>query len=159
MRIVVLGIGNILMTDEGIGPHAVDALQKRYALPDEVEVVDGGTAGMELIRYVSGADHLIVVDAVRVGQPPASVVRMTGDAVPAFFRTKLSPHQVGLSDLLATLTILGESPGTVTLIGVQPESFDMNMDLSPAVAAKLDTVVEMVADELRGHGVAFDKAA
>jgi hydrogenase maturation protease len=159
MRIVVLGIGNILMTDEGIGPHAVNALQQRYALPDEVEVVDGGTAGMELIRYVSNADHLIVVDAVRVGQPPASVVKMTGDAVPAFFRTKLSPHQVGLSDLLATLMILGESPGTITLVGVQPDSFDMNMDLSPAVAAKLDTVVEMIADELRGFGVVFDKAA
>lgn len=159
MRIVVLGIGNILMTDEGIGPHAVAALQKRYALPDEVEVIDGGTAGMELIRYVSNADHLIVVDAVRVHQPPASVVRMTGDDVPAFFRTRLSPHQVGLSDLLATLMILGESPGTVTLIGVQPDSFDMSLDLSPLVAAKLDTVVEMVADELRGLGVVVDKAA
>ena len=159
MRIVVLGIGNILMTDEGIGPHAVEALQKRYVLPDEVEVVDGGTSGMELIRYVSNADHLVVIDAVRVNQPPASVVRMTGDAVPAFFRTKLSPHQVGLSDLLATLMILGESPGTITLIGVQPDSFDMNMELSPLVAAKLDVVVEMVAEELRGFGVTFAAAA
>lgn len=159
MRIVVLGIGNILMTDEGIGPHTVEALQARYVLPRSVEVIDGGTAGMELIRYVSNADHLIVVDAVRVNQPPASIVRMTGDAVPAFFRTKLSPHQVGLSDLLATLAILGESPGTVTLIGVQPESFDMSLELSPLVAAKLDEVVEMVADELRGLGVACNRVA
>lgn len=159
MRIVVLGIGNILMTDEGIGPHAVTALERRYALPPEVEVIDGGTAGMELIRHLAGADHLIVVDSVRVHQPPATVVRMTGDAVPAFFRTKLSPHQVGLSDLLATLVVLGESPGSVTLIGVQPVSFDMSMELSPEVAAKLDTVVGMVVDELRALGVALDAAA
>lgn len=159
MRIVVLGIGNILMTDEGVGPHTTAALERRYALPESVEVIDGGTAGMELIRHLSGVDHLIVVDSVRVHQPPATVVKMTGEQVPAFFRTRLSPHQVGLSDLLATLTVLGESPGTVTLIGVQPVSFEMGMDLSPEVAAKLDGIVEMVAEELRGFGVVLDMAA
>lgn len=159
MRIVVLGIGNILMTDEGIGPHAIAALEARYVFPPEVELIDGGTSGMELIRHLAGADHLIVVDAVRVHQPPATVVRLTGHQVPAFFRTKLSPHQVGLSDLLATLVVLGENPGSVTLIGVQPVSFDMSMDLSPEVAAQMDTVVAMVVDDLRALGVALDAAA
>lgn len=159
MRIVVLGIGNILMTDEGIGPHTVAALEARYVVPPEVEVIDGGTSGMELLRYVSGADHLVVVDSVRVHQPPATVVRMTGEQVPAFFRTKLSPHQVGLSDLLATLAVLGEAPGSVTLIGVQPVSFDMNMELSPEVAARLDEVLGLVLAELANHGISLQQAA
>jgi hydrogenase maturation protease len=153
MRVVVLGIGNVLMSDEGIGVHAVDALQERFVLPDNVEVVDGGTTGMELLPDIEGAQHLIVVDAVRVGVPPATVVRMEGDEVPAFFKTKISPHQVGLCDVLAALRFSGGAPDHVVLIGVQPVSLEMAMELSPQVAAVMDQVLDLVIAELAAIGV------
>jgi hydrogenase maturation protease len=152
MRVVVLGIGNVLMSDEGIGVHAVEALQQRYVLADDVEVVDGGTTGMELLPDLQGADELIVVDAVRVGRLPASVVRLQGDEVPAFFKTKLSPHQVGLSDVLAALRFSGKAPDHVVLIGVEPKSLELAMELSPEVAACMDQVLALVTDELAALG-------
>ena len=152
MRVVVLGIGNMLLSDEGVGVHAVEALQKTFMLADDVEVVDGGTTGMELLPMLHGTDHLIVVDAVRVGKPPATVIRLVDDEVPAFFKTKLSPHQVGLSDVLAALRFGGGGPGHVVLIGVQPVSLDLSMELSPAVAACLPEVLDLVVEELRAIG-------
>jgi hydrogenase maturation protease len=154
MRTVVLGIGNVLMCDDGVGVHAVEALERRFDLPDMVEIVDGGTTGMELLPALEGAENLIVIDAVRVGRPPASVVRLADDAVPAFFKTKLSPHQVGLSDVLAALRFEGRAPAKVVLIGVQPERIEMAMELSPAVAARLQDVVQLIAQELADLGVA-----
>lgn len=152
MRVVVLGIGNVLLSDEGVGVHAIEALQAGWELPAGVEVIDGGTCGMELLGDLEDTDHLIVVDAVRVGQPPASVVRLAGDEVPAFFKTKLSPHQVGLSDVLATLRFSGHPPGRIVVIGVQPVSLDVAMELTPQVAARLDRVVELVVEELANSG-------
>lgn len=152
IRIVVLGIGNVLMQDEGVGVHAAKALLQHYDLAENVEVVDGGTTGMELLPLLEGVDHLIVVDAIRVGQPPASVVRLEGDQVPAFFKTKLSPHQIGLSDVLAALAFKGSAPGHVVLIGVEPVQLSLGLELSPEVKAHLDEVVNLVVAELATSG-------
>ena len=112
MRIVVLGVGNLLLTDEGVGPHAIDALNARYAVPSQATLIDGGTSAMELLDDMADADLLVIVDAVKSGAAPGSVVKLTGDEVPKFFTTKLSPHQVGIADVLATLALSGESPTT-----------------------------------------------
>jgi hydrogenase maturation protease len=149
---VVLGIGNVLMQDEGVGVHAVKALVQHYDLAENVEVVDGGTTGMELLPLLEGVDHLIVVDAIRVGQPPASVVRLGGAQVPAFFKTKLSPHQIGLSDVLAALAFKGSAPGHVVLIGVEPLQLSLGLELSPEVKARLGEVVNLVVAELATNG-------
>ena len=154
MRVVVLGIGNILLSDEGVGVRAIEELTRRYRLPAEILVIDGGTCGMELLDQLAGADLLLIADAVRVGQPPASVVRMADDEVPAFFKTKLSPHQVGISDVLATLILMGEPARRVVLIGVQPVSFATGIGLTPAVTAVLDRVVGLLVDELAAAGMA-----
>ncbi|GHU05405.1 hydrogenase 2 maturation endopeptidase [Alphaproteobacteria bacterium] len=153
MRAAVLGVGNLLMSDEGVGVHAVSALVERYDFPDEVEIIDGGTSGMELLPELEGLDHLIVVDAVRAGKPAGSLVRLAGEDVPVFFKIKFSPHQVGLSDIFAALRFKGTSPGEVVIVGVEPESLDLNMSLSPTVAARLDEVVEMVVAELARVGI------
>ena len=107
---------------------------------------------MELLPTLEGVDLLIVVDAVRMGQPPASVHRLEGDQVPTFFKTKLSPHQVGLSDLLATLAFLGSTPERIVLIGVQPVSLSLGMELSPEVKAQLEEMVRLVVSELDESG-------
>lgn len=153
MRIVVLGVGNILLSDEGIGVRTVEKLMRDYVLPPEVEVIDGGTSAMEMLEDLGHADHLIIVDAVRSGKPPATIVRMAGAEVPVFFRTKLSPHQVGLSDVLATLVLMGEQPGTTTVIGIEPESLALGMELTPVVARQLPQVVGWVKSELNQLGM------
>ncbi len=153
MRIVVLGVGNILLSDEGIGVRVAESLQRDFALPSEVVVIDGGTTGMEMLEDLSGTDHLIMVDAVRSGRAPGSIVKLTDEQVPVFFRTKLSPHQIGLSDVLATLELIGEQPGSITVIGVEPVSLETSMALSPQVEAQLPEVVDLVRAELRRLGV------
>jgi hydrogenase maturation protease len=150
--VVVLGIGNVLLSDEGVGVHVIKALAQRYEETNEVEFVDGGTAGMELLPLIEGADHLIVIDAIRCGQPPASIVRIEGEQVPAYFKTKLSPHQVGLSDLLAVLNFKGTVPGRVVLIGVQPVKLSLGLVPSPEVKTRLQEVVSMVVAELEAIG-------
>lgn len=154
MHIIVLGVGNILLSDEGVGVRAVEKLQRDFVLPAEVEVIDGGTTGMEMLEDLACADHIIIVDAVLGGHAPASIVRLAGEQVPVFFRTKLSPHQIGLSDVLATLELTGEQPGGVTVIGVEPVSLETAMALSPQVEALLPEVVSLVVAELRQLGVA-----
>ncbi len=153
MRIVVLGVGNILLSDEGIGVRAVEKLQQDYELPPEVVVIDGGTTGMEMLEDLSNADHIIIVDAVRSGKTPASIIRLADEQVPVFFKTKLSPHQIGLSDVLATLEFIGEQPGGVTVIGVEPVSLETGMALTPQVEARLPELTDLVATELRELGV------
>ena len=154
MRTLVLGLGNILLRDEGVGVRVVEALAERYALPAEVEIVDGGTAGMDLLNTLAGCDHLLICDAVRTGGPPGSVVKLNGDQVPALFQTRCSPHQLGLSDLLATLTLTGEAPATVTLIGIIPADLGLGLELSDQAAEAAGRAVEELAAELRGLGYA-----
>jgi hydrogenase maturation protease len=153
MRIVVLGVGNTLLSDEGIGVRVVEKLQQDYDLPPEVVVIDGGTTGMEMLDDLSKSDHIVIIDAVRGGKAPASIIKLTGDQVPVFFKTKLSPHQIGLSDVLATLAFIGEQPGGVTVIGVEPVSLETGMALTPQVEARLPEVLELVIAELLQLGV------
>jgi hydrogenase maturation protease len=131
-----------------VGVRAVEALVEQVQLPPDVEVLDGGTSGMDLLDRIAGRAHLIVIDAVRCGRPPASVVRLTGEEVPAFFRTRLSPHQLGLSDVLAILQVMDSAPARLTVIGVEPVSLDLGLDLSPAVAARLPEVIALIRDEM-----------
>ncbi|MBK9951226.1 MAG: HyaD/HybD family hydrogenase maturation endopeptidase [Candidatus Competibacteraceae bacterium] len=152
MRVVVLGLGNILLRDEGVGVRVIEALAERYVLPPEVEVVDGGTAGMELLNVIAGCDHLVICDAVKDDAPPGTVIKLTNAEVPALFQTRFSPHQLGLADVLATLTLSDEAPRAVTLIGVVPLDLELGIELSPEVRAAVGKVVEEVAVELRGLG-------
>jgi len=152
MSILVLGLGNILLTDEGVGVHVVEDLVQRYSVRDGVDVIDGGTSGMDMLDMMTDRDHIIVVDAVRTGAPPATVVRLAGEEVPAFFRSKISPHQFGLSDVLATLTIMDKEPGGITLIGIVPVDMGTALGLSPAIAEKVPEMVDLVVAELAALG-------
>lgn len=152
MRVVVLGLGNILLRDEGVGVRVIEALAERYVLPPEVEAVDGGTAGMELLNLIAGCDHLIICDAVKDDSPPGTVIKLADAEIPAFFQTRYSPHQLGLADVLATLALTDEAPGAVTLIGIVPFDLELGLELSPEVEAAVGKAVEEVAGVLRGLG-------
>lgn len=153
MPILVLGLGNILMQDEGIGVRVVEALEAGWVMPEGVSLVDGGTCGMDMLDIIASHSRMIVVDAVKTGAPPATLVRLAGDEVPAFFRGKLSPHQVGLSDLLATLRLQEEGPESTVLVGCVPAGMQITLDLTPGIAAKVPELLEMVLTELRALGV------
>lgn len=159
MRIVVLGVGNILLTDEGVGVRVVEALAAAGGLPPAVELVDGGTCGMELLEQLEDLDALIVVDCVRCGRPPATPVLLKGDDVPVFFKTKLSPHQVGLSDVLASLEFTGRAPRRTAIVGMQPVSMALGMELSPAVAERLPELVALTRGEIAEALAAYAEAA
>lgn len=148
MTILVVGLGNILLRDEGIGVRVIEALQHRGDLPAGIELVDGGTSAMDLLDTLAQAEHLIIIDAVRGGRAPGSLVRIAGDAVPAFFQTKLSPHQVGLSDVLATLRLMEQEPKTVVVLGCEPETLETGLELSPTVAAQVDPLCRMALTEV-----------
>lgn len=131
MRIVALGIGNILLSDEGLGVHVIGRLSAGHVLADTVEAIDGGTAGMDLLDRVAGADGLVIVDCAALGAPPGTLREFEGQAVPAFFQTRISPHQIGLSDLLGAVLLLGRMPPRLALIAVEPAATDLGLALSP----------------------------
>ena len=153
LRILVIGMGNVLMQDEGVGVRAVEELDGAYRMPDNVTLVDGGTTGMELFEPMRNCDCLIVADAVNASLPGGALVRIANDEINAFFQTKLSNHQLGLSDLLALLTLKGEAPRHIAIIGMVPESLENRLGLSTAAQSGLPRMVEYLADELRALGI------
>ena len=148
MKTVVLGIGNLIMQDEGVGVRVVEALQRDHEIPEGVTVVDGGTSAMEMLDELSDLDHLIVVDAINAGKAPGTLLRIEGDDVPVFFRTRLSPHQIGLPDVLASLEFLGAQPKKMVILGVQPQTMELGMELTPLVAAQVPALVSQVLAEI-----------
>lgn len=151
--VLVLGLGNLLCGDDGAGVIAVHRLRSRYELPAGVRVVDGGTLGLDLLALIAASDRAILVDAVRGDGPPGTPVRLTGaDVAPAVYE-RLSPHQVGVANLLAGATLCEQYPSEVVIVGVVPEMTDLKLGCTPAVSAELDTLVERVVAELRRLGV------
>lgn len=156
-KILVMGVGSILMTDEGIGIRAVEELQKRYRFPENVELLDGGTSGIELLSYISGRDYLIIIDAIKSGSPPGTVLKVEGEDVPAQFRMRISPHQLGISDLLAAATLTDEMPKQLVLFGIEPKDIVFGIGLSREVKAGLNHLIEVVVEDLRRIGCAVEK--
>lgn len=155
-RVVLLGVGNILLSDEGVGVRIVEAFAARHDLPDWVQVLDGGTCAMEMLEDLENLDLLVIADCVRVCAEPGSLVVLEDDQVPAFFRTKLSPHQVGLSDVLATLHLTGRAPRKVVVIGVQPVSMSLGMGLTEPVQSLLPAAVARIESIFATEGVPLD---
>lgn len=145
-------MGNILLEDEGLGIHALKLLEQHYAAPAEVEFLDGGTSGMALIDLLSGRKQLLVLDAVQTGDPPGTLVKMDDQDVPVYFGLRVTPHQLGLSDVLASLQLTDEQPGKVTVLGLVPYSLEMSLDLSERISERLGHLVEAAVDELASMG-------
>jgi len=159
MRAVVLGIGNTILTDEAAGVRVVEALEQAYKVPANVLLIDGGTSGMEMIEDLSSLDFLIVVDVVKTGAAPGTVVKIAGKDIPVFFRNKLSPHQIGLSDVLASLELLDTMPREIIVLGVEPISLELGMEMTATVAASIPQLVAMAAGELAQRGYLLEALA
>lgn len=151
MHTLILGIGNILRPDEGLGPRCM----KTLALPDTVRLPDGGTQGLYLLPLPEDVDALLVFDAIDHGLPPGTLRRIKGDAVPAFLGArKMSLYQTGFQQVIATARLLGRCPARMVLIGCQPVApDDFGGGLYPASAARIPRALEMAAEVPRGWGV------
>jgi len=153
-KTLVLGLGNILLRDEGVGVRVVERLLERYEFPPEVQVMDGGTLGLSLLPYVEDASCVLVIDAVQAHEPPGTLLRLTGGQILAFLDTsKVSCHQEGLRDLLAVAKLKGCLPEEVVLLGAQIDSQAVGLELTPSVAESVELLVKAALEELAGWGV------
>ncbi len=154
-QVLVLGIGNVLWADEGFGVRCVEEMAHKWAFPDNVKLLDGGTQGLYLLPFLEEADTLIVFDAVDYGLEPGTLNIVEGDEVPQFMGAKkMSLHQTGFQDVIATSTLMGYRPETLILIGCQPvELEDYGGGLRDAVAAQIEPSIEIALERLRGMGI------
>ncbi len=155
--ILILGIGNLVMSDDGVGVQVVQRLMREHRFPGYVDIMDGGTLGLDILPRLEGVERLIVVDAVETGQAPGTCVRLFGDEIPVALETKISPHQMGLKDLLSVAMLMGHAPREMVLVGVQPGSIEMGTELTCEVEAKVKNMIDNVLDELRKWGVQPDR--
>ena len=165
VRLLILGLGNVLCGDDGLGAVAIARLKERYGFPEGMSVLDGGTLGLSLLPYVEDAEKVILVDAIRAEAPPGSFVRLEGEEVGPAVAGRLSVHQVGVADLLDAARWRGRFPEELVLLGLVPETLEVGLTRSARVEAGLPGLVDRVADEvnrlgfelqLRSHDAARD---
>jgi len=156
--ILVLGLGNTIMTDDGFGVEVVTTLASRYHFLGEVTLLDGGTLGLDLLPYLEDVDSLLIIDALDMRDEPGKIFRLEGDEVPRAFASKLSVHQMGLQDLLAVAQLQGHAPRKLVVWGVQPECIEMGTELTATLAAAVEPMLICVLKELQGWGIPYEKA-
>jgi hydrogenase maturation protease len=158
-NVLILGIGNVLWADEGFGVRCVERLTENYAFDDRVRVLDGGTQGLYLLPFLEEADSLIVFDAVDYGLDPGLLKIVENEEVPAFMGAKkMSLHQTGFQDVIATAQLMGYCPENLLLIGCQPEELeDYGGGLRDIVAAQIDPAIDIALHHLAAWGITPEK--
>jgi hydrogenase maturation protease len=146
--IVVIGLGNEVLSDDGLGVHVIRRLLGRYRFADNVELITGGTAGLLLLPYLADARRAIIVDAIDTGAPPGTLIRLSGDDCASAFAIRITPHDVGLSDLLGAARLSGAWPQQLVVHGAQPASTTIGTELSAPVRGALDPLQRAIAAEL-----------
>ncbi len=152
-EILLLGIGNILLSDEGVGVHAVNELRERYLFEPEIDIVDGGTKGLDLLPLFEGRKKVLIVDAVDFGERPGYIAVLRNKEIPAILHSKLSVHHIGLGEVLLSAEMMGVMPEEICLLGIQPYSLETGLGLSEVLRVRMDELIERIIDKLRQWGV------
>jgi len=148
-RKVVLGLGNTLNRDEGLGVHAVQALQARLEGQVSFEFVDGGTLGLSLLPLVEECSFLLILDAADTGEPPGTVVELAKEQIPLYAGIKLSQHQATFQEVLGLASFRGLLPQHLQLVGAQPADLSIGVDLSPTIQAVMPELLARAEAVLR----------
>ncbi len=148
IKTLVLGLGNLVHSDDGLGVHAIQNLTHDPRVPSDVVLMDGGTQGLSLLPHISAYQRLLVIDAIDVGAKPGTLLRLEGKAV-RNLPGKASVHQLGFADLLVALELLGELPEEIVLFGVQPLSTEWTAELTPPVQEALGPLLDAVIEQLK----------
>ncbi len=156
-RIAVLGIGNVLMEDEGVGVHVVNRLEKEYDFSPSIQLIDGGVTGTDLLPYLEENDRVIIVDAVNFEEEPGFIGSIENDDILTRLTTKMSLHHLGITDVLSSLKLLGTGPEEIFLVGIQPASINLTMELSDTIITRMDRIIEVVLDKLDNWNIATVK--
>ncbi len=138
---LVIGVGNPLMGDDGLGIATVARLAAEWPASDSLEFVDGGTWGMNLLPMIESARRVLILDAIDRGLAPGTPITLERDEIPRYFAIKLSPHQLDLREVLAVAELRGTLPKDTVAIGVQPERVELSLSLSPSVTAAVDALI------------------
>jgi len=156
MKILILGVGNILLKDEGIGVHVIRKLQENYEFPENVEVVDGGTLGLYLTaKLEEGFDLVIVVDAIKTEDKPGSVYKFSLNDIPYKFPNKISPHEIGLFETLTLVQLKGTEFKTM-IFGIVPKEIKTwGMEYSEELEEGVNKVVKMILEALKEMKIDF----
>ena len=147
-QITILGIGNTLYTDEGLGVHALAALEEKYGTDQQVQLIDGSTDGMSLLGPVEDTDYLIVIDAINAGKEGGHIIELHGDDIPAYYGIKMSIHQLGFQEVLLASKLRERYPKNIVMIGMQPTSLELGIGLSETNEAQLPQLLKMVEQQV-----------
>ncbi|RPJ69064.1 MAG: hydrogenase maturation protease [Acidobacteria bacterium] len=145
--LLILGLGNLLCSDDGVGVVAAQMIAETRSVPEGVQVLDGGTLGLALLPYLEDAAQAILVDAIETDAPPGTLVRLEGDEVGPAVASRLSVHQVGVADLIEAARWRDRIPPTLVLLGIVPATTELRVDLSPAVQAALPALLDSICGE------------
>ena len=157
-EVVVLGLGNILTEDEGIGVHAANHLQEHYHFKPEIEIVDGGTSGLDLLPFFGPEKSILIIDAVNFEMEPGTVGKLEDDAILAQLDPKISLHHLGLSDLISVAELLDKKAKRMTLLGIQPKSMEnLDLEMTPTIKGVFDKVIENALHILKEWGIESHK--
>jgi hydrogenase maturation protease len=158
MKTLIFGAGNLLLSDEGFGVHFIHYLQKHYSFPEEVELYDGGTLGIMVTHMLEDADQVFLVDVVEAQGAPGEIFRYEKeDFMLGTLPVKMSPHQIGIQEVLALSEIRGRCPKKVSLFGIIPATYEAGTELSPLLSGKLPELAEMLVAEIRAGGSMVEK--
>jgi len=149
-KVTVLGIGNLLLQDEGVGVHVIHELTKRRMDHINLEIIDAGTSPEIMASLDGDIDKLIIVDAVKGGDEPGTLYRFGSDDVDVDTASPVSLHEVGVLQNLKLMALLNKQPRSTVIIGVEPKTIDYGLELSPEVSAKVPRVIELVLEEING---------
>jgi hydrogenase maturation protease len=148
---LVIGTGNLLLKDEGVGVHVIQRLQEKK-LPPDVEVLDGGTSGFDLLYEMEGRKHVVIIDAVKGGEEPGTIYRFSGNDVKAREKAFVSLHDINLADVFRLAELLGNKP-EIKVIGIEPKCIEPSLELSPEIEDKIPIVIGLVEEEI---GISVD---
>lgn len=156
-RLTIMGLGNILFRDEGFGVHFVREFQKKYRLPEDVLIMDGGTLGYMLMDDICQTEHLLVVDTVKADDTPGSIYRFSPDAIPTCLHYNVSAHEVEFLDVLFKAEMMGEAPETVIIAVIPEDILGTEMELTPTLKSCIPKVESLVKEELKRMGIGLSK--
>jgi hydrogenase maturation protease len=147
-KVVVLGVGNLLLGDEGVGVHLIRELDQEELDYVNLKLIDGGTSP-EISALVEGADKVIIIDAVKGGGEPGTIYRLDIGEIAMDSPMRLSLHQMNILDSLRMLDLIGKRPRSVVVIGIEPKNLDLGLDLSPEIEAKMAELKKLVIREIK----------
>jgi hydrogenase maturation protease len=153
-EVLVIGLGNPIMADDGLGVAALERLRQGWSLPESVRLVDGGTWGMNLLPLIEEAERVVFLDAIDAGRPAGALILLEREELPRFLALKLSPHQIDLREVLALAELRGTLPSDLVAIGLQPGRVEMAFGLSPEVESRLDDLLTAAVKRLERWGYA-----